>query len=105
MRQRGGGGLEGHGTVHVSNQVDNLPLVIDAFLRRDGLLLFPPPVEVGDYEDATGADAHRRQRHRADENDVEVDRSVGRVGHGACKQKERKMVLETKIQKIQITEK
>lgn len=83
VRQRGGRRLEGHGTVHVSNQVDNLPLVVDAFFRRDGLLLFSPPMEVGDYEDATSADAHSCQRHRADEDDVEVDRAVGRIRHCA----------------------
>lgn len=102
MRQRGGGGLDGRGTVHVSNQVDNLPLVVDAFFLRHSLLLFPLAMEVGDDEDATGTAAHGRQSHRADEDDVEADRSVCRVGHGACMRKEGKMTLERNIWKTMI---
>lgn len=91
--------------VHVSNQVDNLSLIVDAFFRRDGLLLFPPPMEVGDDEDAAGADAHCRQCHRADEDDVKVDLSVGRVRHGACKQKERTNGARNKYPEKQLDEK
>lgn len=60
MGERGGGGQEGHGTVHVSNEVDKLPLVVDAFFLWDGLLFFPLLMEVGEDEGAgcTSADRH-----------------------------------------------
>lgn len=60
MSERGGRGQEGHGTVHVSDEVDKLPLVVDALFLRDGLLLFPLSVEVGEDEGAscTTADHH-----------------------------------------------
>lgn len=60
MCERGGRGQEGNGTVHVSDEVDKLPLVVDAFFLRDGLLLFPLSMEVGEDEgaDRTAADHH-----------------------------------------------
>lgn len=61
MSDRGGRGQEGHGTVHISDEVHNLPLVVDAFFLRDGLLLFPLSMEVGEDEGAsrTPTDCHQ----------------------------------------------
>lgn len=60
MCERGSGGQEGHRTVHVSDEVDKLPLVVDAFFLWDGLLLFPLSMEVGEGEGAgrTATDSH-----------------------------------------------
>lgn len=60
MHERGGRGQEGHGTVHVSDEVDKLPLVVDAFFLWDGLLLFPLSMEVGEDESAGRAATDRR---------------------------------------------
>ncbi len=56
----GGGGQEGHGTVHVSDEVDKLPLVVDAFFLRDGLLLFSLAMKVGENEGAGRATGDRQ---------------------------------------------
>lgn len=71
--ERGGVRQKGCGTVHVSDEVDKFPLVVDALLLRDGLLLFPLPVEVGEDEGASCTTTDRHQSQDADEDDVEAD--------------------------------
>lgn len=77
--ERGGVRQEGRGTVHVSDEVDKLPLVVDALLLRDGLLLFPLPMEVGEDEGTGSAATDRHQSQDAHEDNVEADRPVFRV--------------------------
>lgn len=79
MCELGGVRQEGRGTVHVSDEVDEFPLVVDALLLRDGLLLFPLPMKVGEDEGAGGATTDRHQSQDADQDDVEGDRPVFRV--------------------------
>lgn len=57
MRELGGRGQKGHGMIHVPDEVDKLPLVVDPFFWWDGLLLFPLSMEVGEGEGAGHADA------------------------------------------------
>lgn len=85
MCERGGGGQEGHGTVHVPDEVDKLPLVVDAFLLRDGLLLFPLSMEVGEDEGAGRTATDRHQSQDTHQDDVEADAPVRRVRHGTCR--------------------
>lgn len=80
----GGGGLRGsRRAVHVSDQVDKLPLVVDAFLLRDGLLLFPLPMQVGEDDGADHAATDGHQSQDSHQDHVEAEAAVGRVGHGA----------------------
>lgn len=79
MCERGGVRQEGRGTVHVSDEVDKFPLVVDALLLRDGLLLFPLPMEVGEDEGTGSATTDRHQSQDAHEDNVEGDRPVFRV--------------------------
>lgn len=67
------------GTVHVSDEVDKFPLVVDALLLRDGLLLFSLPVEVGEDEGTSCTTTDRHQSQDAHEDDVEADCPVLRV--------------------------
>lgn len=56
LNEWGRGRQDGHGTVRVSDEVDKLPLVVDAFFLWNGLLLFPLLMEMGEDE-GTGSTA------------------------------------------------
>lgn len=78
-----GGRLEGGGALHVPDEVDELPLVVDALLRRHSLLLFPLLVEVGEDEGTGGAAGDHHQSHHADQQHVDAHAAVSLVGHCA----------------------
>lgn len=69
--------------VHVSDQVDKLSPVVDAFLLRDRLLLFPLPMQEGEDQGADDAAKDRHQSQDSHQDHVEAETTVGRVGHGA----------------------
>lgn len=73
LGERGGVGQKGCRSVHISDEVDKFPLVVDAFLLRDSLLLFSLLVEVGEDEGASCATTDGHQNQDADQGDVEGD--------------------------------